>query len=71
VFFIYAYYLQGQVTLNPKELVDYRWVTKSELKDYFEPSLLEEVWDLLPNDGKHEYLESNHYYGLERKDGQE
>lgn len=65
---MYSYYLQGQVTLNASELVDYKWVTKAELKDYLHPTLLAEVLDMLPNDGKHGHLERSHYHNLEKKE---
>jgi len=35
VFFYGAQYLSGQVTLDNKELIDYLWVSRDELKEYF------------------------------------
>lgn len=65
---MYSYYVQGQVSLNPTELVDYRWVTKDELKDYLDPKLLAEVMEVLPNDGKHEHLERPNYHNMDKKE---
>lgn len=39
--------MSGNLKLDPKELVDYRWVTRSELKDYFEPKYYEYVFQIL------------------------
>lgn len=34
VFFMKALYQSGSLELDGKELVDYAWVTKEEMKDY-------------------------------------
>jgi len=49
VFFFYAYYIKGNIELNPKELIDYRWVTKEEMKEYFEPDFYNHIKEVLPS----------------------
>ncbi len=39
VFFLPAMYLSGDVHVDGKDVVDYAWVTKDELKDYLSPDL--------------------------------
>jgi hypothetical protein len=39
VFFLPALYLSGDVQVDGKDVVDYAWVTKDELKDYLSPDL--------------------------------
>lgn len=47
VFFFKALYISGTVTLNSSELVDYLWVTKQEMKEYFSPEFYDNVEELL------------------------
>lgn len=56
-FFFYAYYVVGDVEIKSKNIVDYQWVAKDELHEYFSPELLEVALEMLPPDGKHETLE--------------
>jgi len=67
VFFYYAFFVDGQVSISKKELEDFRWVTKDELKDFLEPNYLSSIWDVLPSDGKHESLERMHYLKKEKE----
>jgi len=39
VFFFKALYVGGHITLEQKELVDYLWVTRDEMKEYFSEDL--------------------------------
>jgi large subunit ribosomal protein L46 len=43
VFFVPALYLSGDVKVNGKEIIDYAWVTKEEMKDYLAPELYEKT----------------------------
>jgi len=51
VFFMYSYYLEGEVHIDNKHIIDYAWVTKKELKDYFTEDLWNSINVSLPNDG--------------------
>jgi len=48
VFFFYAYYIKGPIILNNKELIDYHWVTREEMKEYINPELYKTVLSILP-----------------------
>lgn len=48
VFFYPAEYVSGLVKVDGKELVDYAWVTREELQEYFDPELFSFVRDMLP-----------------------
>jgi large subunit ribosomal protein L46 len=48
VFFYHAEYVAGEPQLDNNEVVDYAWVTRDELKEYFEPELFHFVRDMLP-----------------------
>ncbi len=39
VFFVPALYLNGDIKVDGKEIVDYAWVTVDEMKDYLSPDL--------------------------------
>jgi large subunit ribosomal protein L46 len=39
VFFVPALYLNGDIKVDGKEVVDYAWVTVDEMKDYLSPDL--------------------------------
>eukprot|EP01126_Amoeba_proteus_P033582 TRINITY_DN3301_c0_g1_i14.p1 TRINITY_DN3301_c0_g1~~TRINITY_DN3301_c0_g1_i14.p1 ORF type:complete len:354 (+),score=66.99 TRINITY_DN3301_c0_g1_i14:110-1171(+) len=67
VFFMYAYYIQGQVGLNTSELADYKWVTREELAHYLHPSLYTCVDEFLPSDGLREQIVNSYYIGVQRK----
>ena len=43
VSFFLARYLSGEVKIDQKEIIEYRWVKKEELKDYFEKSYIRNV----------------------------
>ena len=47
VFFFHAMYMGGEVQLDPKELVDYAWVTKAEMGQYLSPELMALVKHML------------------------
>ncbi|GJJ75525.1 large subunit ribosomal protein L46 [Entomortierella parvispora] len=47
VFFMKAHIFAGQVQVDNKEIVDYAWVTKQEMKDYVAPEYYEAVQDML------------------------
>jgi len=47
VFYYKSLYLNGHVKLNKESLVDYNWVTKSEMKEYFEPDYYESIQGML------------------------
>lgn len=32
-----AHYKKGDIRLNPKELIDYAWITREQMSDYFSP----------------------------------
>jgi len=49
LFFYHAEYLRGEPKLEGKELVDFAWVTRDELQDFFEPELFKFVYDMLPS----------------------
>jgi len=51
VFFVYSYYLEGEVNIDNNHVIDYAWVTKTELKDYFTEDLWESINVSLPNNG--------------------
>lgn len=42
-----AYIFAGQARPDNKEIVDYAWVTKQELKEYVSPQYYEAVKDML------------------------
>eukprot|EP01126_Amoeba_proteus_P033586 TRINITY_DN3301_c0_g1_i5.p1 TRINITY_DN3301_c0_g1~~TRINITY_DN3301_c0_g1_i5.p1 ORF type:complete len:361 (+),score=68.38 TRINITY_DN3301_c0_g1_i5:93-1085(+) len=67
VFFMYSYYIQGEVGLNTSELVDYKWVTREELAHYLHPSLYTCVDEFLPSDGLREQIVNSYYIGVQRK----
>jgi hypothetical protein len=41
------YHLDGAPQLKEDELVDYAWVTKDEMKEFFSPELFQAVDDLV------------------------
>ncbi|KAF9173387.1 54S ribosomal protein L17 mitochondrial [Mortierella sp. AD011] len=47
VFFMKAHIFAGQVQVDNKEIVDFAWVTKEEMKDYVSPDYYEAVKDML------------------------
>ncbi|KAF9432036.1 54S ribosomal protein L17 mitochondrial [Entomortierella beljakovae] len=47
VFFMKAHIFAGQVQVDNKEIVDYAWVTKQEMKDYVAPEFYDAVKDML------------------------
>ncbi|KAG0344787.1 54S ribosomal protein L17 mitochondrial [Podila humilis] len=47
VFFMKAHIFSGQVKVDNKEIVDFAWVTKQEMKDYVAPEYYEAVKDML------------------------
>ncbi|KAF8979266.1 54S ribosomal protein L17 mitochondrial [Entomortierella lignicola] len=47
VFFMKAHIFSGQVQVDNKEIVDFAWVTKQEMKDYVSPDYYEAVKDML------------------------
>jgi len=47
IFFYKARYLRGPIRLNKEELEDHLWVTKQEMKEYFDPKFYEYVKDIL------------------------
>ncbi|KAF9923545.1 54S ribosomal protein L17 mitochondrial [Linnemannia zychae] len=47
VFFMKAHIFAGQVQVDNKEIVDFAWVTKQEMKDYVTPEYYEAVKDML------------------------
>ncbi|KAF9116828.1 54S ribosomal protein L17 mitochondrial [Mortierella sp. AM989] len=47
VFFMKAHIFSGQVQLDNKEVIDFAWVTKQEMKDYVSPDYYEAVKDML------------------------
>ncbi|KAG0046778.1 54S ribosomal protein L17 mitochondrial [Gryganskiella cystojenkinii] len=47
VFFMKAHIFAGQVQVDNKEVVDFAWVTKQEMKDYVSPEYYEAVQDML------------------------
>ncbi|KAF9990306.1 54S ribosomal protein L17 mitochondrial [Mortierella antarctica] len=47
VFFMKAHIFAGQVQVDNKEIVDFAWVTKQEMKDYVAPEYYEAVKDML------------------------
>lgn len=47
MFFYKASYLNGPVRLKKDELVDYAWVTKEEMAEYFEKDFYESIKDAL------------------------
>ncbi|KAG0210195.1 54S ribosomal protein L17 mitochondrial [Mortierella sp. GBA30] len=47
VFFMKAHIFAGQVQVDNKEIVDFAWVTKQEMKDYVAPEYFEAVKDML------------------------
>ncbi|KAF9355123.1 54S ribosomal protein L17 mitochondrial [Mortierella sp. AD094] len=47
VFFMKAHIFAGQVQVDNKEIVDFAWVTKQEMKDYVSPDYYEAVKDML------------------------
>lgn len=49
---MYSYYLDGNVKLDEKHLVDYAWVTKPELPQYLSPDLYQAMQNSIPDDGK-------------------
>lgn len=65
-FFQYAYFLNGNVTLD-SSLADYAWVTRDELKDYLSPSVLEAVMPALPPDGYDLTIPKKHYIDYKKQ----
>lgn len=47
VSFFQAEFISGDIVLEEEELEDYKWVTKEELKDYFEGEYLEKIQSFL------------------------
>ncbi|KAG0242253.1 39S mitochondrial ribosomal protein L46-domain-containing protein [Mortierella sp. GBAus27b] len=47
VFFMKAHIFAGQAQVDNKEIVDFAWVTKQEMKDYVAPEYYEAVKDML------------------------
>ncbi|KAF9911363.1 54S ribosomal protein L17 mitochondrial [Linnemannia zychae] len=47
VFFMKAHIFAGQAQVDNKEVVDFAWVTKQEMKDYVAPEYYEAVKDML------------------------
>ncbi|KAG0379287.1 54S ribosomal protein L17 mitochondrial [Mortierella sp. AD032] len=47
VFFMKAHIFAGQVEVDNKEIMDFAWVTKQEMKDYVTPEYYEAVQDML------------------------
>ncbi|KAL1915044.1 mitochondrial 54S ribosomal protein mL46 [Calcarisporiella thermophila] len=47
VFFMKAHVFAGKVQVDQREIVDYAWVTKEELKNYVDPRYYEAVRDML------------------------
>jgi large subunit ribosomal protein L46 len=47
VFFLPALYLNGDIKVDGKEIVDYAWVTVEEMKDYLSPDLHAKVKQFL------------------------
>ncbi|KAF9353572.1 54S ribosomal protein L17 mitochondrial [Mortierella sp. NVP85] len=47
VFFMKAHIFAGQVQVDGKEVIDFAWVTKQEMKDYVSPEYYEAVKDML------------------------
>jgi 3-phosphoshikimate 1-carboxyvinyltransferase len=45
--FFKADYIEGEVEVDGEEIIDHAWVTKEELKDYFEGEYLQVVKDLI------------------------
>eukprot|EP00455_Lapot_gusevi_P027747 TRINITY_DN2946_c0_g1_i1.p1 TRINITY_DN2946_c0_g1~~TRINITY_DN2946_c0_g1_i1.p1 ORF type:complete len:230 (+),score=13.02 TRINITY_DN2946_c0_g1_i1:63-692(+) len=43
VFFMRCLYMSGEVKIDGKEIVDYAWVTKEEMKEYFDTDLYNRV----------------------------
>jgi len=66
VFFYYAYYCDGEVTLDGS-MSDFAWVTKEELVNFLEPGLYQQMKLLLPNNGKHELLRKEMQNFMEHK----
>jgi len=54
-FFYYSYYVNGSVSLD-KSVVDYAWVTKSELSVYLQGEYLNELQLVLPDNGTNDLL---------------
>ena len=48
VFFLKANYIGGDIQLNKKELEDYMWVTKKEMKDYVSEDFYSTISPVLP-----------------------
>lgn len=48
VFFYHAEYVSGEPHPDNKEVVDFAWVTRDELQEYFDPQLFKFVRDMLP-----------------------
>jgi large subunit ribosomal protein L46 len=42
-----AHIFAGQVQVDGKEVIDFAWVTKQEMKDYVSPEYYETVKDML------------------------
>lgn len=42
-----AHIFAGQVRINNKEIVDFAWVTKQEMKDYVHPDYYNAIKDML------------------------
>lgn len=68
VFYYYSFYLDGEVSIDQKEIVDYLWVTKDEMKNYLDPALYKLACNMLPADGFHEKLAIQHYTGTPTRD---
>ncbi len=47
VSFFYAEYIEGNVEVDNEEIIEYKWVTKQGMKDYFEEAYFEKVSDWL------------------------
>jgi large subunit ribosomal protein L46 len=47
VFFLKAHILAGQVHVDNREIIDFAWVTKQEMRDYVSPEYYAAVKDLL------------------------
>jgi len=46
-FFYKSEYISGNIELDFKDLVDYKWVTKAELKEYLDTTYYNAVYDTL------------------------
>jgi len=68
VFFYYSFYLDGDISIDGKEIVDYLWLTKPELKEYLNPDVYKLALDMLPEDGQLEALTRLHYKGTPARD---